>query len=288
MTNQRPCKICGQGPFQLPEQSGKGLRFDCANCGEYWLDLAALNKLDAQKGDPEHHALLAHFVRRRYRKGVRTKVTPEIVDSAFAADAKFPSAMEQVENLILWFAQEQPRPGQATELVFGTHQAIVGCTTDESLGWVVKSAIQSGFIDGVDATTTAGFSLANAALTLHGWTWYEEIGRKKASRIAFMAMKFGDPELDAIVNEYFRPEVAKAGFELRRVDDVPEAGIIDNRMRVEIRRSRFMVCDLTHGNHGAYWEGGFAEGLGLKVIYTCKQSLLTAQNVHFDTRNCLI
>jgi len=33
------------------------------------------------------------------------------------------------------------------------------------------------------------------------------------------------------------------------------------RMRLEIRRSRFAVVDLTHGNRGAYWEAGFAEGL---------------------------
>lgn len=105
-----------------------------------------------------------------------------------------------------------------------------------------------------------------------------------------MAMKFGDEELDSLVENCFKPAVAETGFELKPLSDDPEAGLIDNRMRVEIRRSRFMIADLTHHNNGAYWEAGFAEGLGLPVIYTCKRETLQHPNeeIHFDTRNQLI
>ena len=41
-------------------------------------------------------------------------------------------------------------------------------------------------------------------------------------------------------------------------------------MRVQIRASRFVICDLTHGNRGAYWEAGFAEGIGRPVIFVCE------------------
>ena len=53
---------------------------------------------------------------------------------------------------------------------------------------------------------------------------------------------------------------------------MPKAGLIDDRLRVEIRTSRFLIADLTHENAGAYWEAGFAEGLGKPVIYTCEKS----------------
>jgi len=49
---------------------------------------------------------------------------------------------------------------------------------------------------------------------------------------------------------------------------------------VEIRRARFLIADLTGGNNGAYWEAGFAEGLGKKVIYTCRRDW--ADKIHFD------
>jgi hypothetical protein len=63
-------------------------------------------------------------------------------------------------------------------------------------------------------------------------------------------------------------------------------------MRVEIRTSRFVICDLTHGNRGAYWEAGFAEGLGRPVFYICRRDVLNDRNhpdhPHFDTAHQLI
>jgi nucleoside 2-deoxyribosyltransferase len=53
---------------------------------------------------------------------------------------------------------------------------------------------------------------------------------------------------------------------------------------VEIRRSRFLVVDLTDDNRGAYWEAGFGEGLGKPVIYTCEKAHFE-KGIHFDTNH---
>lgn len=100
-----------------------------------------------------------------------------------------------------------------------------------------------------------------------------------------MAMQFGNDTIDAMFRECFKPAVAATGFELRRLDDKPTAGVIDNRLRVEIRRSRFLVVDLTNENRGAYWEAGFAEGLGKPVFYTCEAGYFHAKGTHFDTNH---
>src|SRR5215470_16220437 len=50
---------------------------------------------------------------------------------------------------------------------------------------------------------------------------------------------------------------------------------------------RFVVADLSHGSHGAYWEAGFAEGLGLPVIYTCEEDAWKERKTHFDTNHML-
>ena len=42
-------------------------------------------------------------------------------------------------------------------------------------------------------------------------------------------------------------------------------------MVTSIRDAKFVIVDLTHDNHGAYWEAGYAEGLGKPVIYVCKK-----------------
>ena len=38
-----------------------------------------------------------------------------------------------------------------------------------------------------------------------------------------------------------------------------------------IRDAKFVIADLTHDNNGAYWEAGYAEGLGKPVIYICEK-----------------
>jgi nucleoside 2-deoxyribosyltransferase len=124
-------------------------------------------------------------------------------------------------------------------------------------------------------------------MTVRGWVHYEELQKQaKDSTQAFMAMKFGEPELDAIVDNTFRPAVAQTGFRLQKLNDEQSAGLIDDQLRVQIRRSRFLIADLTHGNKGAYWEAGFAEGIGIPVIYTCKEYEFGKES-HFDTNHHL-
>ena len=57
-------------------------------------------------------------------------------------------------------------------------------------------------------------------------------------------------------------------------------------MRVQIRDSAFVIVDLTHANPGAYWEAGYAEGLGKPVIYICEKAKFEKDSTHFDTNHC--
>jgi len=104
-------------------------------------------------------------------------------------------------------------------------------------------------------------------------------------------MQFGDEELNLAVENSFKPAVTLAGFELRLLYDGQPAGLIDDQLRVRLRTSRFVIADLTHANNGAYWEAGFAEGLGRPVIYTCRKKEWNEfdedgrRKVHFDTNH---
>src|SRR5271170_4688313 len=125
-----------------------------------------------------------------------------------------------------------------------------------------------------------------------GWTRYEAIKHAQIeSRTAFMAMQFGDEELNLAVENAFKPAVNRTGFELRLLSDGQPASLIDDQLRVALQTSRFVIADLTHANNGAYWEAGFAEGLGRPVIYTCRQKEWDEldergrRKVHFDTNH---
>ena len=118
----------------------------------------------------------------------------------------------------------------------------------------------------------------NGWLTASGWERIGELQRAHvASRYAFFARQFKSPDLDDLFNRCLRDAVARTGYELRTVTQ--KAGHIDAIIEDEIRRCRFLIADLTDGNAGAYWEAGFAEGLGKDVIYICRDGVQT----HFDT-----
>jgi hypothetical protein len=53
------------------------------------------------------------------------------------------------------------------------------------------------------------------------------------------------------------------------------------------RAAKFLVADLTDDNRGAYWEAGFAEGLGKRVYYTCEGTKFDKVKTHFDTEHLL-
>ena len=147
---------------------------------------------------------------------------------------------------------------------------------------------ESRLVTGNQIKTYGGGDLANATLTFTGWDRYEDLKRGgRVYRRAFMAMKFGDEQLNRVLEQVFKPSALRAGFELVKLTDVPKAGLIDNRIRVEIQASDFVIADLTHDNLGAYWEAGYAEGLGKPVIYTCEKPKFEQAKTHFDTNHHL-
>jgi hypothetical protein len=102
-----------------------------------------------------------------------------------------------------------------------------------------------------------------------------------------MAMKFNEAPLDNAVETCFKPAALRTGFELRVLTDQQAAGLIDDHIRAAILSARFIVADLSHGSHGAYWEAGFGEGRGIPVIYTCEKSAWQKTKTHFDTNHML-
>ena len=102
---------------------------------------------------------------------------------------------------------------------------------------------------------------------------------------AFVAMWFDDSVRDAY-DEGIERAIRDCGYEPKRIDRDSTVDKIDDAIIAEIRRSRFIVADFTHGNGGArggvYYEAGFAHGLGIPVIFTCRRDMI--DEVHFDTR----
>jgi len=203
-------------------------------------------------------------------------------------NATVPSPQEQLENFILWMGVHQSSPGASASYSDQVISAM-GALDESGASFLIAHAKEKGWVTGAVTTYGSGEQeYGPLQLTFDGWQYFYDLQRgHSASRVAVMAMKYGDPALDAIVRDHFRPAVAATGFQLKRIDEGQPAGLIDDRMRVEIRQSRFLISDLTDNNSGAYWEAGYAEGLGKPVIYTCRKDVHETNGTHFDTNHHL-
>ena len=154
--------------------------------------------------------------------------------------------------------------------------------SDAGLSWLLEQRATAEFMEKRGEQN----GTLRLRLSMSGWLRYGILKQGLVeSRKVLMAMKFGDEELDHVVESCFSPAVRRTGFELRTIVENQPAGLIDDQLRVALRMSRFVIADLTHRNNGAYWEAGFAEGLGRPVIYTCREAEWHQGQSHFDTNH---
>ena len=279
------CPICSTQLSEQPRKVPDNPRltcYPCPNCGPFAVNRPSeelLKKL--ARDDPLRLRVLSYIVRKmkagESAVALSRERIMEITDST-----KLPSPTEQIANLLLWIGNNSEHFGKTIHLSPEEHTAVVGAIGTENFFHITSELVNQGLFEGM----SSGRALFEGHLTLAGWEAYERLKRgRHSSRKAFMAMEYGDDELDVVFHDCFKPAVAAAGFSLERLDEDPPSGLIDNRLRVEILKARFLVADLTLGNHGAYWEAGYAEGLGRPVIFTCRKSYAKEHGTHFDTNH---
>ena len=93
-------------------------------------------------------------------------------------------------------------------------------------------------------------------------------------------------QMDEVYRDGIEPGIMDAGYRALKINREEYIDKIDDQIVAEIRRSRFLVADFTQDKRGArggvYYEAGFAYGLGIPVIYTCREDLVRC--LHLDTR----
>ena len=195
----------------------------------------------------------------------------------------FISPAVQAMNIIRYIGDEVSR----TNVSIGQLSNVPGTVFFSELA---EELVQRGLIKitGEPIKSFGNATFLDVNLTLAGWEQYEKEKRGEfRGSYGFIAMQFGDSELDPFVKDVVKPAVKEGtGYDLVDMRDVAQAGVIDNILRTQIRDAAFLIVDLTHDNPGAYWEAGYAEGLGKPVIYICEKAKFQAARTHFDTNHC--
>ena len=281
--------------------------FECDVCGIFKMDRglfeqvrAGTNNVGHWELSPVQRAVLSHRIRLKTAEGPKNEsdlfmITPGLLES-LRAGAALPSPTVQAANIVRFIGDCVSRSSELIGKFPVELPAIMGALTRESAVRLMEELNERGILAARGNTKYIGGRYgadpiqepASANLTLDGWEQYESQERGSVEgNYGFIAMQFNESDLDDFVQNVVKPTVKTAtGYDLVDMRDVPTAGVIDNIMRMRIREARFVIADLTHDNNGAYWEAGYAEGLGKPVIYICEQKKFNKKKSHFDTNHC--
>ena len=283
------CPVCKSSlNCKTTSPGGRGVTvFSCPLCGEFKFSEELVEDMPhTLQTRKDADTKISHAIRKM--QGVNE--TPELYKSTVEEIIKrpLPKPSEQADLFIRWLAENIEGPGETERVEPSTHRSILGAKTPEGFALILRHLFNVGLVIGNMSEAIGAPGRAHVTLSFGGWDYYEQLRRGENSyRKAFMAMKFGVEELNTVLENIFKPAVRQAGFELQLLSDTPKAGLIDDRLRAEIQSSDFIIADLTHDNLGAYWEAGYAEGLGKPVIYTCEIEKFKEEKTHFDTNHHL-
>lgn len=134
-------------------------------------------------------------------------------------------------------------------------------------------------------------------ISVNGLTHAEELMTTNInSNKVFIAMQFRPVESYALPYTEVRDKAIKPAVEVASnnklraftVDEEEHNDYITDKMIAEIKTSRVLIADLTHNNNGAYWEAGYAKGLGKEVIHICNQDWLDSGNKLHSPREDIV
>lgn len=214
-------------------------------------------------------------------------VTDPLITSAIVSsiiDTRPRTVYRRAEGLLKYVSSVTPRVGDRVSIVLRDDPSALAWSESTDLNeltYLLDYLVRKEWLIG----TMYSGGYYKATITVEGYSWLEDRLNASDSSQVFVAMWFGE-EMDRAYHEGIEPGIRAAGYAPMRIDHKPDLNKIDDEIIAEIRRSRFLVADFTHGKEGArggvYFEAGFAHGLGIPVIYTCRSDLI--DKVHFDTR----
>lgn len=290
------CAICLSRDGYDSEVTRYGSRdasiYDCPVCGRFAVSRNAIEE-SLRSTNTRMSRLLRAVLSHRNRlknssSGELDVLLTYDIEKLIEGSPSLPSPAQQSMNAIRFVGENLQRDFQPLSSLPPSFQAYIGAPTRHYALKLVRELADRSLFTFMDSKTLGNpYDVSHVDLTLAGWDQFEGEKRGKfASNVGFIALKFGDTILDPFVTDVIKPGIAAIGYELIDLRDVSRAGIIDNILRAQIRDAAFVVVDLTHDNSGAYWEAGYAEGLGKPVIYICEREKFDERKTHFDTNHC--
>ena len=279
--NTRNCPVCNlesQKGMEIGPLSSE-IRMECQRCGKYTITDTALSMLEPEHADPK----LIAWIRDLNERGADP---PNINSHVLKNLTKgLPDYSPSQKQLILMQNIEKRTefPGKSIHIVPKFDCPLSWTSGEEEFLFYLRNLVERGFLHLPSEDHSEINGLSNIVeITPSGWDYIEENSKLSVfSNQAFVAMAFSE-SLHQIWGNAIKKGIERAGYKAYRIDSEAHSDRIDVKIITEIRNSKFLIADVTEQKQGVYFEAGYALGLGIPVIWSCRKDDL--KNVHFDTR----
>jgi nucleoside 2-deoxyribosyltransferase len=285
MADWRKCPVCGSPAIVY--KSIKFKEIECYRCGRFILRTGWQDEVNPFTND------LSRDTRALISKWIYTQKEPPTIDRDIAkniAKHYLPNLKEKTDLFIERIASTNPFAGHHIDLnednIKAALDILEACDygsvkINESVKPVFKYFAHC-FIYDTKEFRYIWKSLCDQNLlseerpkkeiTPAGWEYIEQLrARNPKSKKAFVAMWFDDQMKDICENFISKAAYEAGGFTAEAVYQDEHNNDINDQIIANINQSRFMIADFTGNRAGVYYEAGYARGLNIPVIYTCRE-----------------
>jgi hypothetical protein len=280
------CCLCGFEDVRVKEQTSgppRLLEVTCNRCADYVVPEDTMNTLSmVRKREGTAHRRFPDLVGKLhlvpgYNREMRLLGIGPIQlteDGAVGIVRAAPfEAMDRLDRFLLNLGRISAHVGQELEIRAAWDQPLGYCANLEELVAFVRHLAEAELAR-CDHRQFAVAKEGPLTLTVKGWERVRELRRRpSALRGAVCFVAAGpDPAGKALFDEAIAPALQEAGYVPVRVDRAEDPGRVDDEVLVRMHGSRLVVADVTGHPREVYFQGAYALGRGLPVIWTCSEA----------------
>lgn len=293
------CPICGSSnPKKQLLKNGDYVFFDCPTCGRFKIDIDTLinisnyaekdklasylyynNEKSKSCNDP-NRMLFFNFIgsdesfeKVKKESPYSFHVTKEIVDNWYPN-----SFNEKIDMFLLNLYNRQNYFEDKVQ--FTEEQLKSACFVTRYLDWGKElnrnqvSEQANSFVRYLSKQDFVSLAPSNEYIILKpdGLKRVDEFQKSDINnKNVFVSMAFNDKTKDT--REAIKEGIISSGYSPEFIDEIIHNKQIVPEMFRLIRESRFLILEISDPNYGAYYEAGYALGLGKEVIICCNKDV---------------
>ncbi|MEH7895600.1 hypothetical protein [Bacillus thuringiensis] len=289
MYDSKKCIVCSSNAKS--QRVGGGLHIKCPQCGEFGM--VANTVRDVMDDSKVQRELAAIMLERRIKGKGSINICRDLSANNEEVLIEYPLVTldellkqfpklvsEQMDRALMNIAGLSDFPGKNVSVQYERcHLLFTKSSSEAEVTFILTQLEQDGLI----IFGASSVFYIEVKITAKGWNRVVELERNKEneSKQAFVAMWFGE-EMNSVYQKAIKRAIEDAGYNAMRIDELEHNNKIDDAIIAQIQRSKFVIADFTGHRGGVYFEAGYAMGLGIPVIWSCRKNDL--DNLHFDTR----